>query len=138
LPDRSGGCAGFSQHPHARGSRCDLLEQLHPLPGQAEFELNKAGRIAARSRKSLDEAATDRVDSLCHNDRYCAGGLLQGYRGGADTSEDDFRTQRDQFCCIFAQARLITRAPAIIDAQIAPGAPACLLKALHERGKAGL
>jgi hypothetical protein len=50
--------------------------------------------------------------------------LLQDQRGGADPREDNLRTQRDQLFCIFAQARGIAHAPAIIDAQIAPGGPA--------------
>jgi len=59
-------------------------------------------------RAAVDEAVTDGVDALCHDDRYGAGNLLQGGRGGADTSEDDLRAQRDQFFCIFAQASEIT------------------------------
>jgi len=45
---------------------------------------------------------------------------LQDERGGADAREDNLRAQRDQLFCIFAQARGIAHAPAIIDAQIAP------------------
>src|SRR5262249_7005115 len=100
------------------------LEQLHPLPSQAVFELNKAGRVAAWPRQAVDVAVTDGIDALGHDDGYGAGNLLQDERGRADTSEDNFRTQRNQFCCIFAQAREIPGTTAIIDSQIAPGSTA--------------
>src|SRR5258708_40301534 len=82
------------------------------------FELNKAGRVATWPRQTVDEAVTDGVDALCHDDRYGAGNLLQGGRGGADTSEDPLRAHRAQFCCIFPRPTEITSPPPIIDAQI--------------------
>ena len=61
---------------HSRHARRDLLEQLQPFPAHAEFEQDEAGDVAARPRKTLDEAGADRIDGVREHDRHGAGRLL--------------------------------------------------------------
>lgn len=58
----------------SRQPRCDLFEKLKPFTAQVEFELQKARRVAAGSRKASDET---RADWIWHHDRHCVGGVKQ-------------------------------------------------------------
>ena len=130
--------SGLAQNADARHFRRHLLEQLRPLPSQGVLELNEPSDIAARSRETVDVTIADRVQGLCHDDRHRATGLLQCLRGRTNPGQDDLRAERNQLRRVFAQARGIAHAPAIIDPHIAPDGPAQFLEALHERGETGL
>jgi hypothetical protein len=105
---------------------------------QGVLELSEPSDIAAGSRETVDVTITDRVQALCHDDRHRATGLLQCLGGRTNPGQDDLRAERNQLRRVFAQARGIAHAPAIIDPHIAPDGPAQFLEALHERGEAGL
>ena len=53
----SGGGGGIPKDRHSRHARRDLLEQLQPFPGQAIFEREETGGIAARPRQAVTKAA---------------------------------------------------------------------------------
>jgi hypothetical protein len=114
-----------------------LSSSIH-FPGQAVFELDKAGGVAARSREALGISVADRIDPLSVNDRHCAARLLQRGYGPAHPGQDHLRAERYQFRRILVQARDIAHAPAVIDPNISPDGPAQLLQPLHEGREAGL
>ena len=130
--------ARLAQDAHARHPWRDFLEQFEPFPTQDVFELDKAGRIAARPRQALNKAVADRIDSLGEHDRHGAARLLQRPRGPADAGQDHVRAKRDQFHRIPAQARVVAHAPAGVDPHVAADRPTRFLQPLQECGKAGL
>ena len=71
----SGRYRRIPDYGHSGDDRRDLLEQLRPFAAQAIFERGETGGIAARPRQAVDEAGTDRVNSLQEYDGYGAGRL---------------------------------------------------------------
>jgi len=61
----------------------DLLEQLQPFPAQTVLEQQEAGGVAARSGKTIYEAAANRIDDIHKHDRHATGRLLQRGQGRA-------------------------------------------------------
>src|SRR4051812_23683489 len=45
---------GIPKDCRSRHARRDLLEQLHPFPGDAVLEIHEAGDVAAWPRKAID------------------------------------------------------------------------------------
>jgi hypothetical protein len=65
----SSGERGIPTNRHPRDSWSDLLEQLHPFPGQGIIKQNKASCVATWSRQAVDEATTDRIDGTDKHDQ---------------------------------------------------------------------
>ena len=93
---RSKGLAGIAKDRHARHARRNLLEQLQPFSGHAEFVRHEAGGVAARPRQAVDKAGADRIDAEREHDRHGAGRLQQRPWSNA-ISEDDVGRERGQF-----------------------------------------
>jgi hypothetical protein len=48
----------------SRHARCDFFEQCQPFRADAVFEIDKSSGIAARPRKTFDEAGADRIGNM--------------------------------------------------------------------------
>ena len=57
----------------ARYSRCDLLEQFHPLSAHCREAVGETGCIASRPRQACNEAVADRIRGRHENNRYRSG-----------------------------------------------------------------
>ena len=129
----SGAQGGIPKHRRSRHVRRDLLEQLKPFPGQAVFELDEAGGVAARPRHALDVVAADRVGDIHEHDRHRAGCLQQRPQGGGAGDQNGVRRERGQVRRMFAHHGGLALAPEIIDPQIAAVDPPELLHRLQKR-----
>ena len=93
--------------------------------------MSKTGSVAARPGQARDEAGADRIDDNHEHDRQGAGRLQQRRDGGgARTSHDDVRRERNQFRGVSAEVVGISRGPAGVDPHVAAVGPAQLLQAL--------
>ena len=89
-----GGTGRYSRvpkHGRTRHARRDLLEYFQPFPGQAVFELQEAGGVAARPCEAIDEAAADRIGDAHEHDRHGARRLQHRCHGGRADDQDNVR-----------------------------------------------
>ena len=121
-----------------RDRRRNLLEQFQPFRRNAEFDIGKAGDIAARPGKAFNDTETDRIDRLRKYDRHAAACLLQRQYRDTRTRQDHFGSERDQFRRMCLKAIGIAAAPAIVDLQIASDAPAQCPQSLYKNRVARL
>ena len=66
------GISGIPKDCHSRQGRCDLFQQLEPLPTRAVFEVHEASDVATWPRQALDITSTNRIDDNRKDDRQCA------------------------------------------------------------------
>jgi hypothetical protein len=129
--------AGIAKDCHSRHARRNLLEQLQPFPGYAEFPYHETRGVAARPRQAVDDAGADRIDAEREHDRHGAGRLQQ--RPHARTgSEDDVGRECGQFRRLPANFGGTGRAPAGVDAHVTANGPTQHRQRLLERPDAGL
>jgi len=78
------------------------------------------------------KAGADWIRDDRKHDGYGARHLQHPLERRAAGGENDVRPQRDQLCCVSANDLRIATAPAIVDADVAPVAPAQLLELFRE------
>ena len=61
-------CGGIPKDCRSHYARHNLFEQFQPFCAQIVFETDEAGRIAAGSSQTLDEAGADRIGSKPSSD----------------------------------------------------------------------
>jgi hypothetical protein len=96
--------------------RRDVLQYLNPLATHLRFEMSKPGNVAARSRQTLDKAASDRVGHHDENDGRIGGKGLQLRQCRVAVTEDDVGRERRQRLRIFTHESQIAAGPACVDA----------------------
>src|SRR5262249_34685230 len=97
----------------------------------------RIGRVATRSRQTIDEASADRVDDRREYDRHRAGQLLQYSRGRTEASDDYIRVEAEQLLRIFAETYNIPPAPADVHLLVAPVGPTQMRHRLLKAGDIG-
>jgi hypothetical protein len=85
------------------------------------------GIVAARSAETLDEASTNRIGDDREHDRHGARRTPQWPSGRTARREDDVRSKRHQFRCVFSSIILVAPGPTVVDLEILPDGPAQLL-----------
>src|SRR5215472_14259224 len=103
---------------HPSNARCDLLQQLQPLPHDRRIPGAEPGKVAARSRDALNKALPDGIDHKYKNDRYRVGLLPQDLNYLQGACENCVWRQTDQFRCIGFEESRITRGKAEVDPNI--------------------
>src|SRR5260370_15867674 len=95
-------------------------------------------RRTARSGKAVDEAAADRIGDLREDDGDGAGFNLKCGDHRGSMADDQIELHLDEFAREIANALSVARAPAVLDPDVAPAAPAEFLQRFGERGYEGL
>ena len=133
--------AGFaeSRRTAARVTRGAIsLSRSSHFSAQAVFEIHEAGDVAGRPGQIVDNAGADWIGNTVEHNRDCLGLPLHGRHAKGAYSEDDMRSECDQFRSVCAIALDVVPAPADVDLNIAAAAPAQLLQDLLERRESGL
>ena len=118
--------------------RRNLLQQLQPFGTDAVFEDSKAGGVATGPCQAGDQASAYWVNDTHEHDRHSTGFPLQFSRNRGRDGQDGVGRECDQFRGVLAKAVRVAASPAVIHPHVAADAPAQFLKALLERGDAGL
>ncbi len=71
----SRGYGGITYDGDSRQFRHHLFEQLQPFRANAVFEIDKAGRVAARPCQAIDETGADWIRDIHEHDWHRAGRL---------------------------------------------------------------
>jgi hypothetical protein len=133
-----GALRGIPNDRNSRHAWRNLLEQFQPFTAHAEFEIGKAGDVAARARQAIDKAGSDRISGLSEHDRYVAARLHQRCDDLTARGKYDVWRERDKFRSVSPILVGSARTPAVIDLQVAADNPAQFLEALLERRDTGL
>src|SRR5262249_35098003 len=120
---------------HTRHPRRNVFEQLQPFCADAEFELTKAGGIAARPRQARDQSAADGIGDGDEDDGHVAACPLQRRHDRCAGGEDDIRAERDEFGRVSAKRVRIDGARAMLDPHVTALAPTELREFRAERGE---
>src|SRR5262249_56430073 len=104
----------IAKHGYSRYAWCDFFEKLQPFPADAKFRRCKTSDIAAWSRQACDVTAPDRIGDQGKHDRHAPGRFSQSTYDRVAASNDNVRSERNQFRRIRAETSDI-RAPAVID-----------------------
>ncbi len=96
--------------------RRDVPQYLNPLATHLRFEMSEPGNVAARSRQTLDKAASNRVGHHDENDGRIGGKGLQLRQCRVAVTEDDVGRERQQRLRIFTHESQIAAGPAYVDA----------------------
>src|ERR1700730_5814671 len=115
----------------------DLLQRFHKLGRDRSLKIGEAGDVASRVSLTVDEMASDGIGDLCEHDRYRAGLLFEGGDHGRGVTDDQIGFLFDELARETLDLVGIARAPAIVDPDVAAGAPAQILQRLgkcrHQR-----
>src|SRR5262249_25026992 len=107
----------------------DLLEQLPQFGAHRGFQIREAGDVAARFGKAVHEATADRIGDLREDDWDRPGLRVERGDHRGSMADDQIELQLDELACESADSLGIARAPAVLDPDVAPAAPAELLHA---------
>ncbi|MBV9584860.1 MAG: hypothetical protein JO213_08255 [Alphaproteobacteria bacterium] len=125
------------QNPDPGNRRCELLQNLHPLPPHGGLEIGKPGDVAARPREARHETAADRIGDHDEHDGDIAGEWPQLGQGGVAEAQDDVRLQCHELRCLGSHQPEITVGPANDDFDIVALAPPEFLEPVQERVQSG-
>src|SRR5262245_44756584 len=95
------GCRrGIPKDRRAPDVGCNLLEQFHPFPAHAVFEISEPRGVAAWSRQALEDASANRIGEICEYDGNGASCLLHRRDRDAAHGYDHVWRECNQFGCI--------------------------------------
>ena len=112
--------------------RRNLPEQIHPFPENGEFVDLKAGYIASRSCKTLDETAAYRIADITEHNRDGVRLLFKRAPNGSGASDNNFALQPYKLSRSGLHAIWITTVRAIFNLQIVAFNPPEFFKSLFE------
>src|SRR5262249_29975769 len=127
------GCRrGIPKDRRAPDVGCNLLEQFHPFPAHAVFEISEPRGVAAWSRQALEDASANRIGEICEYDGNGASCLLHRRDRDAAHGYDHVWRECNQFGCILTNTLDLASGKAIIDLHISSDCPAQLLEGLRK------
>jgi hypothetical protein len=130
-----GGSLGIKQERDPRHSRSHLFEYFQPFAGKRILIAGEASGIAARMRKTPNDAASHRIGKIGEHDRYCAGFAQESLNRGRVAGKHHVGFQIDEFLCDCSHTIKVTRRPAIVGAKVTSLHPAQFLKGLPKGRK---
>src|SRR5262249_25000612 len=117
---------------NATGGGRDLFQCLEQFAEYRQFQVCKAGDVAAGPREALHPADADRIAYPRNDDRDGARELHQ-YRDHPTAGGDDVRVRGHQACCVRPHARHIVGGPTLVELNIAAFGPSELCDLLPQR-----
>src|SRR5262249_38696483 len=115
-------------------SRDDLAQVFEALAGNIGHLTRQPGDVAARARKTGDDAAADRIARRREHDRNRRCRLLCCEGSRSVVGDDDIDLEPNKLVCEISQTLGVPLGPAILDSEIAALNPAQLAQSLHEGG----
>src|SRR5262249_37850919 len=127
------GCRrGIPKDRRAPDVGCNLLEQFHPFPAHAVFEISEPRGVAAWARQALEDASANRIGEICEYDGNGASCLLHRRdRAAAHGYDHDF-FDRNQFARILTTPLDPASAKQLTDLPISSDCPAQQLEGLRK------
>ncbi len=124
--------AWIEQQPGPGHAGHDLLQKPYPFADQGRVDERKAGKVAARTRQTLDMAKADRIGRQCKHDRDRIRHALQHRNDRRAVGQDHIGRQRHQFFGILPDQFALARRPPVFDVDIFAFLPAEIRKAPTE------
>ena len=110
----------------------ELFEQLQPFTRDAVVEGGEPGGVSTRSRKTVDDAGTERVGDLGEHDWYRLGRLKQRSNCRAAGRNEDIRCKAHQLGGRLTKVGNEASSPTDVDADVPPFDPARRTEGLYE------
>src|SRR5262245_53463134 len=120
----------------SRDVRRSLLEYLKPLATHRRFVAGKTGDVAARTSKTCNKAAANRVADTDKHDRYISGDRLEHREREVGVCHGDIGRTRYELCRPDPHLLRIVVPPLQLHKEVATIPPSALVEATHARGEA--
>src|SRR5262249_62285193 len=119
----------------SRDVRRSLLEYLKPLATHRRFVAGETGDIAARTSKTCNKAATDRIADTDKHDRYISRDRLEQRERAVGVCHGDIGRTRYELCRPDSHLLRIVVPPLHLHKEVATLPPPELVEPTHEGGE---